>query len=221
MLLVILVIGAAFMGMASTVRELVAERPIYHREWAVGLRPGTYLGAKLTVSALVCVVQAVLLASLGLIGRRMPEYGLLLSSPLVELIAVLALTAFAASAAGLFASALVARTEHTMPILVVAVMAQLVLSGGLFSIADRIGLQVVAVLIPTRWGYAAAASSVDLRGFQPGAPADALWRHETGTWLLDMTMLGVLTATFAALALVALRAREQRPRQSRRVRPRR
>jgi hypothetical protein len=133
---------------------------------------------------------------------------------------VLALTAFAASAAGLLASALVARTEHTMPILVVAVMAQLVLSGGLFSIADRVWLQAVAVLSPTRWGYAAAASSVDLRGFQPGAPADALWRHEQGTWLLSMLVLAVLSAAFAVLALIALRAREQRPRQSRRVRVR-
>jgi ABC-type multidrug transport system ATPase subunit/pSer/pThr/pTyr-binding forkhead associated (FHA) protein len=219
MLLVILVIGAAFMGMASSVRELVAERPIYHREWAVGLRPDTYLGAKLTVNALVCLVQAVLLASLGLAGRAMPSYGLILSSPLLELMIVLALTAFAASAAGLFASALVERTEHTMPVLVIAVMAQMVLSGGLFSIADRVWLQALAVISPTRWGYAAAASSVDLRGIAPTAPADALWRHETGTWLLCMVMLVVLGVAFAVLALIALRAREPRPPQSRRVRP--
>jgi ABC-type multidrug transport system ATPase subunit/pSer/pThr/pTyr-binding forkhead associated (FHA) protein len=220
MLLVILVIGAAFMGMASSVRELVAERPIYHREWAVGLRPATYLGAKLTTNALVCLLQAVLLTTLGLLGRRTPEYGLLLSSPRVELVLVLALTAFAASAAGLLASALVARTEHTMPILVIAVMAQLVLSGGLFSIADRVGLQAVAVLSPTRWGYAASAATVDLRGIQTTAPADALWRHEPGTWLFCMAMLGVLAAAYAALALLALRAREQRPPRSRRARAR-
>jgi hypothetical protein len=106
-----------------------------------------------------------------------------------------------------------------MPVLVIAVMAQMVLSGGLFSIADRVWLQALAVISPTRWGYAAAASSVDLRGIAPTAPADALWRHETGTWLLCMVMLVVLGVAFAVLALIALRAREQRPPRSRRVRP--
>jgi hypothetical protein len=107
-----------------------------------------------------------------------------------------------------------------MPILVIAVMAQLVLSGGLFSIADRIGLQAVAVLSPTRWGYAASAATVDLRGIQATAPADALWRHEPGTWLFSMIMLAVLATAYAALALIALRAREQRPPRSRRPRAR-
>jgi ABC-type multidrug transport system ATPase subunit len=214
-LLVILVIGAAFMGMATSIRELVAERPIYHREWAVGLRPATYLGSKMAVNAVTCVLQAVILVGLGLLGRRLPEHGVVFSSPLVELTLVLTLTAFAASSAGLLASALVARAEHTMPILVFAIMAQLVLSGGLFGIADRIGLETVAVLSPTRWGYAAAAATVDLRGISPGGTADALWRHEPGVWALSMALLGVLSLGYAALALVALRAREQRPRRVR------
>jgi ABC-type multidrug transport system ATPase subunit/pSer/pThr/pTyr-binding forkhead associated (FHA) protein len=211
-LLVILVIGAAFTGMAGTVRELVAERPIYLREWAVGLRPGTYLGAKLVVSALVCAVQAVLLATLALIGRTLPEHGVLTSAR-AEIVAVLALTAFAASAAGLLASALVTRTEHTMPILVVAVMAQLVLSGGLFGIADRAALAAVAVLSPTRWGYAATAATVDLRALSPGGPADDLWRPEPGVWALSISLLAVLAAVYATAAFVVLRLREQRPRR--------
>jgi ABC-type multidrug transport system ATPase subunit len=215
-LLVILVIGAAFMGMATSIRELVAERTIYHREWAVGLRPSAYLGSKLAVAAVVCLLQSMLLVSLGLLGRRTPESGLLLSSPLAELVLVLTVTAFAASAAGLLASALVARTEHTMPLLAFAIMAQLVLSGGLFGIADRAWLQALAVLSPTRWGYAAAAATVDLRTIAPAAPRDALWRHESGVWLLSMTLLIVVGAAYCTAALTALRAREQRPR---RVRP--
>ncbi len=219
-LLLILVIGAAFMGMASSVRELVGERQVYHREWAVGLRSGTYLAAKLTVNAVVCVAQAALLAGLGLLGRQLPEHGLIFASPLVELTAVLALTAFAASAAGLLASALVARTEHTMPILVISVMAQLVLSGGLFSIADRTWLQVIAVCTPTRWGYAAAAATVDLRGIAVTAPADALWHHRPSAWILAMIMLVVLTVAFTAGTLIALRVGEQRPRRRRPAAPR-
>jgi ABC-type cobalamin/Fe3+-siderophores transport system ATPase subunit len=212
-LLVILVIGAAFMGMATSVRELVAERPVYHREWAVGLRPGVYLASKIATAVTLCVVQAVLLTLLGLLGRDLPAHGLVLASPRLELMLVLALTAVTAAMAGLLASAVVERTEHTMPILVVSVMAQLVLSGGLFSIGDRPWLQAIAVLSPTRWGFASAAATVDLRSFRLLLPADALWRHEVATWGLSMGVLGGLGVLFAVGALVALRRREQRPRR--------
>ena len=210
-LLVILVIGAAFTGMAASVRELVAERPVYQREWAVGLRPGVYLLAKVTTAVVLCLGQAALLTVFGLLGRDLPEHGVVLASARLELFAVLTLTACAAAMAGLLASALVGRTEHTMPILVVSVMAQLVLSGGLFSIGDRPWLQAVAVLSPTRWGFAAAGSSVDLRSFRLLLPADALWVHTPGAWALAMAVLAGLGLLFGVAALVALRRREQRP----------
>lgn len=215
MLLVILVLGAAFMGMAGSIRELVGERSIYRREWAVGLRPGAYLGAKVLVSALLSAMQAAVLGSVGLIGRAVPQYGLVLANARLELMAVLALTAFTAAMAGLLASAFAKRVEHTMTMLVVTVMAQLVLSGGLFSIGGRPWLQALAVVSPTRWGFAAAAATVDLGAFGIMSPPDALWRHTAATWWGTMGALAVLGAAFALLTRTVLRRQEPRPRAAR------
>lgn len=48
-LLLVLVIGAALMGAAASVRELVKERSIYCRERAVGLSAWAYLSSKIVV----------------------------------------------------------------------------------------------------------------------------------------------------------------------------
>ncbi|MFG1604414.1 ATP-binding cassette domain-containing protein [Actinoplanes sp. NPDC049265] len=210
-LLVILVLGAAFMGMAGSIRELVAERLIYQREWAIGLRPAAYLGSKVAVSALICVAQSVVLGLLSLLGRDLPAYGVVLGSPRLELIVVLSLTAITAAMAGLLASAFAQRTEHTMSILVVAIMAQLVLSGGLYSIGGRPWLQALAVFSPTRWGFAAGAVTVDLRAFRILRPADALWSHTVGAWWFAMVTLAGLGLVYVAGTRIMLRVQEQRP----------
>jgi ABC-type multidrug transport system ATPase subunit/pSer/pThr/pTyr-binding forkhead associated (FHA) protein len=210
-LLVILILGAAFMGMAGSIRELVAERAIYQREWAIGLRPGSYLGAKVAVAALICVAQAIVLGVLGLLGRDLPAHGMVLASPLLELIIVLSLTAVTAAMAGLLASAFAQRSEHTMSILVVAIMAQLVLSGGLYSIGGRPWLQALAVFSPTRWGFASGAVTVDLRAFRILLPADALWVHTLAAWWFAMAVLAGLGVAYVGATRVMLRLQEQRP----------
>ena len=48
-MLALLIIGATFMGVAMSIRDLVGERPIFLRERAVGLSPSAYLLAKLAV----------------------------------------------------------------------------------------------------------------------------------------------------------------------------
>ncbi|GAA2529311.1 ABC transporter ATP-binding protein [Winogradskya humida] len=212
-LLVILVLGAAFMGMAGSIRELVAERPIYQREWAIGLRSGAYLGSKIAVSAIICVLQAIVLGLLGLLGRDLPASGVILASPRLELIVVLALTAFTAAMAGLLASALAQRAEHTMSILVVAIMAQLVLSGGLYSIGGRPWLQALALFSPTRWGFASGAVTVDLRTFHILLPTDGLWTYTVGAWWFAMGALATLGLAYIVTTRIILRLQEQRPKR--------
>ena len=78
---------------------------------------------------------------------------------MLDIIIAVTLVAIASTALGLLASALVKTTEQTTPILVVSVMFQLVLSGGLFAIAGQTGLEIAAYLDPARWGIAAAAAA--------------------------------------------------------------
>jgi hypothetical protein len=62
-------------------------------------------------------------------------------------------------------------------------------------------------LLPARWGFAASASTVDLRNVEAALPADKLWLHSPRYWLLDMGMLVLLGAAFAGFVRFRLRLR--------------
>src|SRR5450755_3342163 len=161
-LLLILVISACFAGAANAVRELVKERPIYSRERAAGLSSGAYLTSKLVILGLISGLQAMVMVTIGLIGRPLPAHGAFLQQPLVELIVAIGLLAIVSMTLGLLISASVDTSEKTMPLLIVAVIFQVVMTGGVFPLTGKAGLEQVAWLAPSRWGFAAAASTVNL-----------------------------------------------------------
>ncbi|HET8662065.1 MAG TPA: FHA domain-containing protein [Micromonosporaceae bacterium] len=205
-LLVVLVVGAAFLGIAAAIREIVNEASIYRRERAVGLSPGAYLGSKLAVFTLINTVQVVVFVYLSLLGRGAPAESLVVPSPTGEIMVAIALVAVTATVVGLCVSALVRTTEQTTPLLVVLVMAQLVLSGGLFELDGEAVLEQVSWLSPTRWGFAAGASTVDLLSMIPFK--DSLWAHEVFAWWRSVVLLVVQAALLTVLARLALRRLE-------------
>jgi ABC transport system ATP-binding/permease protein len=203
-LLLILVICACFAGAFNAVRELVKERAIYSRERAAGLSTASYLGSKLAVLGFISGVQAAIMVLIGLATRKLPPSGSLLHGfPLVELIIALALLAVVSMALGLFISASVNTSEKTMPILMVVVVIEVVLTGGVFAIAGKVGLEQIAWLSPSRWGYALTASTSNLNKIFPPAPGsviDHLWDHTGHQWLINMAALAALGLVFAFLA---------------------
>jgi ABC-type multidrug transport system ATPase subunit len=207
--LLILVMGACLIGVANGVRELVKERPIYNRERAAGLSPGAYLASKFVVLGLISAVQAVVLVLIGLAGRPLPPHGAVLTgAPLVELMLGIAVLAVASMTAGLLISAVVNSSDKTMPLLVVTVLAEVVLSGAVFRLNGLAGLGQLSWLSPSRWGFGAAASTVSLNQVTPPPPGntpDPLWRHSPQVWLLDMAMQLVLAAVLLGLTWWRLR----------------
>ena len=201
--LLILVMGACLIGVANAVRELVKERPIYTRERAAGLSPGAYLWSKLAILGLISAVQAVILVLIGLAGRPLPKHGAFLTAaPLVELMLGIAMLAIASMTAGLLISAVVNSSDKTMPLLVVAVLGEVVLSGGVFRLNGKAGLEQLAWFSPSRWGFGAVASTTNLNQVTPPPPGntpDPLWQHSPHIWLLDMGMQLALTAVLAGL----------------------
>ena len=201
--LLILVMGACLIGVANAVRELVKERPIYNRERAAGLSPGAYLWSKLVVLGLISAVQAVILVLIGLAGRPLPRHGAVLTdAPLAELMLGIAVLAIASMTAGLLISAVVNSADKTMPLLVVAVLGEVVLSGGVFRLNGKAGLEQLSWLSPSRWGFGAVASTSNLNQVTPPPPGntpDPLWQHSPHIWLLDMAMQLALTAVLAGL----------------------
>jgi hypothetical protein len=201
--LLILTMGACLTGVASAVRELVKERPLYTRERAAGLSPGAYLGSKVAVLGVISAVQAVVLVLIGVAGRPLPPHGAVLASlPLLEIVLAMAALAAASMTAGLLISVLVSSSDKTMPLLVVVVLVQVVLSGAVFRLNHRAGLNQVSWLSPSRWGLGAAGSTVDLNQVAPvprGGTADPVWQHTARQWVTDMAAGLLLGAAFASL----------------------
>jgi ABC transport system ATP-binding/permease protein len=165
-LLLVIALGATLMGAASAVREIVKERPIYQRERSIGLSSAAYLWSKVVVLAVIVTIQATLLTVLALVGRKGATDPLVLGSTILEIaVAVIALTIVSAML-GLVVSAWVNNADKAMPMLVLMIMIQLVFSGGLVPLAGRAGLNQVSYVVPSRWGFAMTASTVDLRAIE-------------------------------------------------------
>jgi ABC transport system ATP-binding/permease protein len=198
--LLILAVGACFIGALNSIREIVKERSIYTRERAAGLSAGAYLWSKLLVLGVLSAVQAALMTVIGLAGKPAPTAGVVLKgAPIVELVVAMALLAIASMALGLLISALVNSSETTLVLLFVSVMAQVVFSGGVFPIAGRAGLSQVAWIFPSRWGYGAVAATDNLLLITPGAKPDSVWTHSASTWLTDIGLMAALAAVFALI----------------------
>jgi len=213
-ILALLLPAAAFMGTALTIRDLVGERAVFQREQAVGLSTTAYLLAKTAVFCGFAILQSAIITAIVVAGKGLPTRGAVLMghsnlTATVELFATVAATCVASAILGLAISSLVRSSEQIMPLFVVAVMAQLVLCGGMVPVTGRLGLDQLSWLMPARWGYAAASSTVDLRHLVPGSllPQDRFWQHTRKIWLFDMGMLAALAVFYAGFVRWKIRLR--------------
>jgi ABC-type multidrug transport system ATPase subunit len=206
-LLQIMVTCACLAGTAAAIREVVKERAIYIRERAAGLSAAGYLISKLLVLGVVSLVQSVVIVLLGLTGRDLPHNGAILTGlPLLELLISVAVLAMASMCLGLLVSSLVNTSEKAMPFLVMLTMAQVILSGGVLPLGGMAGLSQLAWIAPARWGFGAAAATVNLNVLTPiTSSADPLWRHTSGNWLRDMGFTTGLAVVFLVLTWIRLR----------------
>jgi ABC-type multidrug transport system ATPase subunit/pSer/pThr/pTyr-binding forkhead associated (FHA) protein len=209
-ILILLNIGAVFLGTALTVRDLVGERMIFQRERAVGLSASAYLIAKVVVYSIAALIGTAVMVAIMTIGKGTPSHGGALlgsgvPSGVVELYLGLALTAITSAMVGLMLSSLARSTEQVLPMLVATIMVSMVLAGGLIPVTGRLVLDQLAWFVPARWGFAASASTVDLNSVEVGLPIDRLWRHVPGAWLQDAGMLVALAVVLAGLVRYRLR----------------
>ncbi|MGV9269768.1 FHA domain-containing protein [Kitasatospora sp. NPDC003701] len=212
-----LCIGGLLTGSANAVREIVKERPIYQRERVVGLSRSAYLVSKVVVLGTITVAQAAVLTTVGLAGVDLSptlptgvqvHSGVVLP-PLVELILAVAMLSFSAMMLGLLVSALVRKEEATMPMLVLLSVVQIVFSGAMLKLHGVPGLEQFAWLVPSRWGLAAMAQTVDLHTVFPTAiTADPLFRPDRTSWLRCLGILVGLAVVLGGAVLALLRRQE-------------
>jgi ABC transport system ATP-binding/permease protein len=217
-ILTVLTIGAVVMGTALGIRDLFGEQRIFRREQAHGLSASAFLAGKAIVYSLIAVVQTAVITIVATVGHPAPTHGAVLLGhnrleASVELFIALAVTAIVSALVALALSSLATYSEQIVLIAVLLVLISLVFAGALFPISGRFPLEQIAALVPSRWGFAATASTVDVHAVNPLAEADVSWKHSSGQWLLDMALL----IGFGVVATAALRWRLRRP--SRRHQP--
>ncbi|OBK72785.1 FHA domain-containing protein [Mycobacterium sp. 1274761.0] len=204
-ILVLLNVGAIFMGTALTIRALIGERAIFLREQAVGLSTTAYLLAKVIVFAIFAIIQSAIVVAINVWGKKWGPgavtSGAVIPNRTLELFVDVAACCVAAAMVGLALSALAKSNEQIMPLLVVAIMSQLVFQGGMIPVTGRIVLDQLSWFTPARWGFALTASTIDLIRLVPGplTPQDSHWRHEPGTWWFNMAMLGCICIGYLTL----------------------
>jgi ABC transport system ATP-binding/permease protein len=207
-ILAVLNIGAVVMGTALGIRDVLGERRIFRREQAHGLSASAFLAGKVIVYSLVAIVQTGIITTTAVVGKSPPTQGaVLLGNAAFELFVTLAVTAIVSAMVALALSSLATYSEQILLIAVLIVLISVVFAGAMFPTAGRLGLEQIAWLVPSRWGFAASASTVDLHAINPLAAFDDSWTHSSGRWLLDMGML----VGFGVVATAILRWRLRQP----------
>jgi len=154
------------------------------------------------VFCVFAIVQAAIATGIVLVGKGAPtQPAALLGNASLELFVTIAAMCVASAVLGLVLSSLARSNEQIMPLLVVSLMLQLVLAGGMVPVTDRLFLDQLSWIMPSRWGYAASASTVNLRALVPGSliPKDSHWLHTRSAWLFDMGMLAALSVVYAVI----------------------
>ncbi len=207
-LVVLLNLGAIFMGTALTIREVVGERTIFRREQAAGLSTSAYVLAKIGVFGAAAVAQSallVLVVTAPKLGKSAPSTAAALGSPILELFVGVAATCVASAVLGLAVSALAHNSNQVLPLMAATLTAQLVLAGGFIPVTGTTLLDPISWFTPARWGLAATASTADLSNLVVGVPKDAHWKHTASAWAFDIVMLGVLSILYAGFVRWKLR----------------
>jgi ABC transport system ATP-binding/permease protein len=206
-LLVLLIIGGGLMGCAASIREIVKERAIYQREHGIGLSGGAYLASKLVVLTALTSLQGLILGYLGVAFVPPPDQSWVIPWPRVEVaVAVVAITVVSMMI-GLLISALIGNADRGMPLLVLVVMAELVLCGGMFGVKGQVPLEQLAWFSPSRWAYAMGASTVDLNDLRRtmGGDQDPLWASNVTSWLTALAACAAQALVLVILLAIALR----------------
>jgi ABC transport system ATP-binding/permease protein len=234
LVLLVVILGATWIGAANAIGEIVRERPIIQRERASSLGVVPYVTSKVVVLGALTAAQCAVMALLALARQGPQAPGSLWPSPLAELVLAAVLAGICGMALALVISAVASTVDQAMTLLpVILVLEMLLALGGLFpNLVDKPVLKQLSYAASTQWAFSASASSVDLGRMQAfdavarevprvqldapvttfeslanGLGEPASWQHEPATWIEDVGILLGIAALAVLAAGVAVRRR--------------
>jgi ABC-type multidrug transport system ATPase subunit len=155
--------AAIWVGLSSSLQEIVKESAIYLRERLVNLELIPYLGSKVVILGGLALLQTLLMVGVILFGFKSPEPNLISWQLGVGITTFL--TLLTSMSLGLVVSALVKNSEQANSALPLLLLPQIIFSGVLFKmegIASKISW-----LMLSRWSVGAYGSLVNVNAMIP------------------------------------------------------
>ena len=163
--LLILTCTSLWVGLSSSLPEIITERAIYLRERLINLRIPAYVGSKFTVLTALAIVQSSLIAIAIAIGFNSPTPGLISWHLGIFINTFLTLTA--SFSLGLLISAAVSNSHQANRVLPLILLPQIIFSGVLFKL-QGVG-SIISYLMLSRWAMAAYGTIANINNLVPTA----------------------------------------------------
>ncbi len=157
--------ASLWVGLSSSLQEIVKERAIYLRERLINLQIPAYLGSKFTVLAALAIVQTLLILLTIITGFKAPTSGLISWQLGIFINTFLTLTA--SFSLGLLVSAAVGNSSQANSALPLLLLPQIIFSGVLFKL-QGVGA-IISYLMLSRWAIGAYGTIVNVNSLVPAA----------------------------------------------------
>jgi len=203
--------SAFWVGILNSIQEICKERNILKREYMTGLRLDSYILSKVIVMGLICAAQAFLLTTVFVLLVGKPDERVVFGA-YIELLITTFVTMFAASATGIFVSALFKNADRAMTVAPILLMPQLLFSGQIFKLEG--GANLLSWIAACRftmeaYGTTANLNTLQTRLQQEGYPIireiDAFYEFTASHYFFAIGMLLVFVLVFSVIAGIVLR----------------
>jgi ABC transport system ATP-binding/permease protein len=193
----LLVTAALWIGLISSCREIVNERSIVLREFAVGARLFAYLGAKAIVLFSLAALQMALLLVVGTAIQPLHQP----AGDYLELYAVLVGSAWAAIGMGLAVSTLARSVDQATSFVPMLLIPQLLFAGALVTVKSmQPAVRALSDLIVARWAFAGAGSSLEMNT-RLASDKGAVTTYGHSFFSIDPLLATAVTLAFTAIGL--------------------
>jgi ABC-type multidrug transport system ATPase subunit len=202
----VLILGSIFIGLSTSIQEIVKENAIRRREQSVGIRASTYLLSKIIILGVITSLQISLFTTIVLFGRPVPDTGLLIGSSRIEINLICMILGICSMLLGLVVSSFLSSEEQAMPALVGMTMVLVVLSGAL-PLESKGLIAQLSRFVPSHWANNALSASIDL--VQLNLISDKKlqddWQSSVTNLTSCLTIVALFSLVFAFTALLKIK----------------
>ncbi len=199
----LLLTGTLWLGLITACREVVKERSIIDREFAVGLRIDAYVLAKCAVLFPLCAAQVLLLVVPALVLQPVSAR----NGSVIGVVLICLFCTWAAVGMGVWVSAAVRQSDHATASVPLLLIPQLLLAGALVPYETLVGpLKLISNLMISRWALTGLGSALGLADSTSSAGTlvgsdPSFYQAGPGAAIAALLLLAVIALVAAGIKL--------------------